>query len=108
MRELTELSFFFPLVQDIFGKLAETHGQNFGRLFNNENWVSRHVISRYSQSQSSFVKPGCSYVSGDPSEFNTIPLTLNSRPPSIHPYNYVHALFILSSSASWPLFRMIY
>lgn len=51
--------------QDIFEKLSETHNQNFSRLINNENWVSRHVQGRHSRSQPSFVKPAINYISGD-------------------------------------------
>ncbi|KAJ9151412.1 Protein SERAC1 [Pleurostoma richardsiae] len=54
-----------PWVKSIFDKLSETHGQDFAKLFNNENWVSRHVQGRHSQSQPSFVKPACSYIPVD-------------------------------------------
>jgi hypothetical protein len=57
--------------QDIFEKLSETHGQNFSRLFNNENWVSRHVQGRHSQSQPSFVRPACNFISADIGESTT-------------------------------------
>ncbi|ROW03044.1 hypothetical protein VMCG_05702 [Cytospora schulzeri] len=60
------LPFTNPLwVKDIFDKIAETQGQNFSKLFNNENWVSRHVHGRHSQSQPSFVKPAVHFISPD-------------------------------------------
>ncbi|TEA14937.1 Protein SERAC1 [Colletotrichum sidae] len=49
-------------VKEIFGVLANTHDPGFAKLFNNDHWTSRHVIGRHSQSQASFVKPGCSFV----------------------------------------------
>ncbi|ROW03396.1 hypothetical protein VSDG_01204 [Cytospora chrysosperma] len=61
------LPFTNPLwVKDVFDKMAETQGQNFSKLFNNENWVSRHVHGRHSQSQPSFVKPAVHLISPDP------------------------------------------
>lgn len=45
--------------------MAETQNQNFSKLFNNENWVSRHVHGRHSQSQPSFVKPAVHFISPD-------------------------------------------
>jgi hypothetical protein len=51
--------------QDIFDKLSETHHQDFSKLFNNENWVSKHVQGRHAQSQPSFVKPAVHYFSPD-------------------------------------------
>ncbi|KAK3332088.1 hypothetical protein B0T19DRAFT_414710 [Cercophora scortea] len=57
------LPFNNPLwVKEIFGKLAETQGQNFEKVFSKENWVSKHVQSRDSKSQPSYVKPSCSYI----------------------------------------------
>lgn len=52
-------------VKDIFDKLSETHNQDFSKLINNENWVSRHVQGRHSRSQPSFIKPAFNYISGD-------------------------------------------
>lgn len=52
-------------MQEIFDKLSETHKQNFSKLFNNENWVSRHIQGRHSQSQPSFVKPAVHFISPD-------------------------------------------
>ncbi|KAK2599604.1 hypothetical protein N8I77_011344 [Diaporthe amygdali] len=60
------LPFTNPLwVKDIFDKLSETHLQDFSKLFNNENWVSKHVQGRHSQSQPSFVRPAVHYFSPD-------------------------------------------
>lgn len=53
------------LLQEIFGKLSETHGLSTSRLFNNENWVSKHVQGRHSQSQPSFVRPAVGLISND-------------------------------------------
>lgn len=46
-------------------KLAETNGLNLSRLLNYENWMSRHVQGRHSQSQPSFIKPSCSYIQAE-------------------------------------------
>lgn len=51
--------------QDIFGKLSETHYSNTSKLFNQENWISRHVQGRHSQSQPSFIKPAVGFVPRD-------------------------------------------
>lgn len=57
------LPFLDPLwVKEIFDKLAETYQQDYSRLFNSENWVSRLVQGRHSQSQPSFIKPACNYL----------------------------------------------
>lgn len=45
--------------------MSETHKQNFGKLFNNENWVSKHVQGRHSKFQPSFVKPAVNYISAE-------------------------------------------
>lgn len=52
-------------MKDIFGKLSETHGSNTSRLFNHENWVSKHVQGRHSQSQPSFIKPAVGFIPSD-------------------------------------------
>lgn len=65
------------LLQDIFDKLGEMHRSNTSRLFNHENWVSRHVQGRHSQSQPSFIKPAVGFI---PSDFPPSPRT--SPPPS--------------------------
>ena len=85
-----------PWVKNIFDKLSETHGQNFGKLFNNENWVSRHVQGRHSQSQPSFVKPACNYIPAD-SAASPRPSPANSRPtsPGISPsYMYLYLPYL--------------
>lgn len=64
------------VLQDIFSKLSETHGSNTSRLFNNENWVSRHVQGRHSQSQPSFIKPAVGFI---PSESPPSPRLSPSR-----------------------------
>ncbi|OHE94379.1 hypothetical protein CORC01_10307 [Colletotrichum orchidophilum] len=59
-------------VKDVVRVLANPNDPSFVKLFNHDNWASKHVIGRHSQSQASFVKPAC----------NIIPL--NSA-PSPHP-----------------------
>ncbi|KAK0707470.1 hypothetical protein B0H67DRAFT_587675 [Lasiosphaeris hirsuta] len=52
-------------VKNIFDKLSETQNYNFSRLFNKENWVSKHIQSSHSQAQPSYVKPGCNLFTAD-------------------------------------------
>ncbi|KAL0934915.1 ankyrin repeat protein [Colletotrichum truncatum] len=49
-------------VKDIFSVIANPHDPSFIKLFNYDNWTSKHVIGRHSQSQASFVKPACSLI----------------------------------------------
>ncbi|KAF6820665.1 ankyrin repeat protein [Colletotrichum plurivorum] len=49
-------------VKDVFGALSTTHDASLAKLFNNDNWTSKHVIGRHSQSQASFVKPACNFI----------------------------------------------
>ncbi|KAI1078676.1 hypothetical protein F5B20DRAFT_200228 [Whalleya microplaca] len=60
-------------VKNIFDKLSETQNQDYSKLLNNDNWVSKHVQGRHSNLNASYVKPGCAFV---PSEANS------PRPPS--------------------------
>ncbi|KUI53424.1 Protein SERAC1 [Cytospora mali] len=88
------LPFTNPLwVKDIFDKLSETHNQNFNKLFNNENWVSRHVHGRHSQSQPSFVKPAVHFISPDsapsPRPAHSSPNLSNGGPPTTYLYLYL-------------------
>ncbi|KAK0628987.1 hypothetical protein B0T17DRAFT_524303 [Bombardia bombarda] len=53
-------------VKEIFNTLGETRGENLSKLFNKENWVSKHVQGLHSLSQPSFLKPSCSYITADP------------------------------------------
>ena len=62
--------------------LSRTHNQNFSKLFNHENWVSRHIQGRHSLSQPSFVKPACNYV---PAESTSTPSPRNSGSHSRSP-----------------------
>ncbi|KAK3682502.1 hypothetical protein B0T22DRAFT_385937 [Podospora appendiculata] len=72
------LPFTNPLwVKEIFGKLAETQGQNFEKVFSKENWLSKHIQSRDSKSQPSYVKPSCSYI---PAEMAPSPRTSLASP----------------------------
>ncbi|KAH8884663.1 hypothetical protein GQ53DRAFT_386984 [Thozetella sp. PMI_491] len=79
------LPFNNPLwVKDIFEVLSQTHNKSFSKLFNNENWVSRHVQGRHSLSQPSFIRPACNYISAEsPSSPRASPS--GSRPPSSSP-----------------------
>lgn len=52
----------------MFDKISESHMQNFSRLFNNENWISRQVQGHPSQSQPNYVKPACNYITADAGE----------------------------------------
>lgn len=82
--------------QDIFDTLSETHQQDFGRLFNNENWVSKHVQGRHSQSQPSFIKPAVHFISAD-SAPSPRPSHSSSQPPSTGPlptYLYVYLPYL--------------
>ncbi|TID07440.1 Protein SERAC1 [Colletotrichum higginsianum] len=49
-------------VKDVLGKLANPHDPSFIKASNSDNWASKHVIGRHSQSQASFVKPACSFI----------------------------------------------
>lgn len=78
--------------QDIFDKLSETHRQDFSKLFNNENWVSKHVQGRHSQSQPSFVKPAVHYFSPDSAPSPRLSYTspqLNAGPLPTYLYVYL-------------------
>lgn len=79
-------------VQDIFDKLSETQGLNFSKLFNNENWVSRHVHGRHSRSQPSFVKPAVHFISPDsalsPRPSHSSPNLETAAPPTTCLYLY--------------------
>ncbi|KAK8110679.1 ankyrin repeat protein [Apiospora kogelbergensis] len=52
-------------VKSIFNKLAEGQHQTYSKLLRNENWVSRHVRGRHAQAHSSYVRPGCDYISSE-------------------------------------------
>ncbi|KAG8169743.1 hypothetical protein KVR01_000488 [Diaporthe batatas] len=87
------LPFTNPLwVKDIFDTLSETHRQDFSKLFNNENWVSKHVQGRHSQTQPSFVKPAVHYFSPEsapsPRLSHSSP-QLNSGPLPTYLYVYL-------------------
>ncbi|KAK1598445.1 uncharacterized protein LY79DRAFT_506243 [Colletotrichum navitas] len=49
-------------VKDVLVVLANPHDPSFIKLSNNDNWASKHVIGRHSQSQAPFVKPSCNYI----------------------------------------------
>ncbi|KAJ4417810.1 hypothetical protein N0V82_005976 [Gnomoniopsis sp. IMI 355080] len=84
-------------VKDIFDRLSESHHQDFSKLINNENWVSRHVHGRHSRSQPSFVKPAINYISGDsipsprPSHSSNLPTRSTASPTYLSLYfPYLH------------------
>ncbi|KAK8041018.1 hypothetical protein PG994_014025 [Apiospora phragmitis] len=52
-------------VKSIFNKLAESQHQTYSRLLRNENWVDRHVRGRHAQAHSSYVRPGCNYITSE-------------------------------------------
>lgn len=86
------LPFLDPLwVKEIFDKLAETHQQNYSRLFNHENWESRQVQGRHSQSQPSFIKPACNYLPAGPaSSPRPSSSSMRSSPPDVNPASYLY------------------
>ncbi|KAK5652790.1 hypothetical protein OQA88_9646 [Cercophora sp. LCS_1] len=52
-------------VRDIFDKLSETQNLNVSKIFNYDNWESKHIRGTHSQTQPSYVKPACSWVTAD-------------------------------------------
>ncbi|KAL2127860.1 hypothetical protein VTI74DRAFT_10081 [Chaetomium olivicolor] len=50
-------------VKEIFATLAKTQGRDFSRLFDYDNWVSKQVQNRNSETQPAFLKTICKYLS---------------------------------------------
>ncbi|KAL2260325.1 hypothetical protein VTK26DRAFT_5685 [Humicola hyalothermophila] len=50
-------------VKDIFATLAKHQGRDFSRLFDYDNWGSKHVQNRNSETQPAFLKSTCKYLS---------------------------------------------
>lgn len=50
-------------VKDIFSVLSRTQGYDFSRLFDYDNWQSKHIQNRHSDTQPAFVKATCKYLS---------------------------------------------
>jgi hypothetical protein len=50
-------------VRDIFDTLAKTQGLDFSRLFDYDNWVSKQIQNRNSDSQPAYIKSMCKYLS---------------------------------------------
>ena len=72
--------------QNIFDKLSETQNQNFSRLFNYDNWESKHIHSSHSQTQPSHVKPSCSWVTADSPTSPWVPTSSGGRTtPAVAP-----------------------
>ncbi|KAK1759682.1 hypothetical protein QBC47DRAFT_372787 [Echria macrotheca] len=73
-------------VRNIFDKLSETQNQNFSKLFNYDNWESKHVHGSHSQAQPSYVKPSCSLVTADAAGSPWVPPSFGGRvTPGISP-----------------------
>jgi hypothetical protein len=77
--------------------LSETQHQNFSKLFNNENWVSKHVRGRHSKLQPSFVKAAVNYISAEsapsprPSHSSIQPAISGNIPTCLYLYlPYLH------------------
>lgn len=73
---------YSPTTQDIFDKLSETHQHNFTKLFNHENWVSKHVQGRHSRTQPSFVKPAFNYLPAESAPSPRHSPSATNRPPT--------------------------
>ncbi|KAK4229468.1 hypothetical protein QBC38DRAFT_453291 [Podospora fimiseda] len=52
-------------VKDIFFVLSRTQGHDFSRLFDYDNWQSKHIQNRHSDTQPAFMKATCKYISTD-------------------------------------------
>jgi hypothetical protein len=50
-------------VKDIFDTLAKPQGLDFSRLFDYDNWVSKQIQNRNSDSQPAYLKSMCKYLS---------------------------------------------
>ncbi|KAK0617134.1 hypothetical protein B0T14DRAFT_524503 [Immersiella caudata] len=66
-------------VRNIFDKLSETQNHNFSRLFNYDNWESKHIHSSHSQAQPSYAKPSCSWVTADTPASPWVPSSFGGR-----------------------------
>ncbi|KAK0742448.1 hypothetical protein B0T21DRAFT_283607 [Apiosordaria backusii] len=49
-------------VKEIFNVLSQTQGRDFSKLFDYDNWQSKHIQNRHSESQPAFLKPTCKYL----------------------------------------------
>ncbi|KAK4164520.1 hypothetical protein QBC43DRAFT_344393 [Cladorrhinum sp. PSN259] len=60
------MSFNNPVwVKDIFSVLSRTQGCDFSRLFDYDNWQSKHVQNRHSDTQPAFMKATCKFLTTD-------------------------------------------
>ncbi|KAL2162172.1 hypothetical protein VTH06DRAFT_7085 [Thermothelomyces fergusii] len=50
-------------VKEVFATLSKTQGLDFSRLFDYDNWVSKQVQNRNSDSQPAYLKATCKYLS---------------------------------------------
>jgi len=53
-------------VKSIFETLSKTHNLDFSRLFDKDNWLSKHNQGSQSQAQPAFVTPSCDYIYANP------------------------------------------
>lgn len=49
-------------VKEIFNVLSDIQGHDFSKLFDYDNWQSKHIQNRHSESQPAFLKPTCKYL----------------------------------------------
>ncbi|KAK4190766.1 hypothetical protein QBC35DRAFT_488885 [Podospora australis] len=49
-------------VKEIFNTLTRTQGHDFSRLFDYDNWTSKHIQNRHSETQPAYLKPHCKYL----------------------------------------------
>ncbi|KAK3316339.1 hypothetical protein B0H66DRAFT_604635 [Apodospora peruviana] len=69
-------------VKDVFNTLSRTHNIDFSRLFDKENWQSKHNQGSQSQAQPAFVTPSCDYIPATPSPSPRITPTLSPHIPA--------------------------
>ncbi|KAK4044244.1 hypothetical protein C8A01DRAFT_12348 [Parachaetomium inaequale] len=87
-------------VKEIFSTLARTQGLDFSRLFDYDNWVSKQIQNRNSDSQPAYLKATCKYLSAAdrlasprvPSPlFGPVPVSLGITPSCLYLYlPYLH------------------
>ncbi|KAK4119531.1 hypothetical protein N657DRAFT_253674 [Parathielavia appendiculata] len=85
-------------VKEIFATFARTQGRDFSRLFDYDNWVSKQIQNRNSESQPAYLKAMCKYLSaadnlGSPRTMSPllVPTTLGIMPNCLLLYiPYLH------------------
>ncbi|KAM7197382.1 hypothetical protein V8F33_005603 [Rhypophila sp. PSN 637] len=53
-------------VKDVFNTLSKTHNLDFSRIFDKDNWLSKHNQGSQSQAQPAYVTPSCDYIAASP------------------------------------------